>query len=508
MASNNALQVNEGLQGDPPYLTRKDVKEDEDYAKIVAVLPSSLMGEALPPLGLFKEWKQLGRAVRSFAFYIMEEAERRPWGTLSAKTREKLLGIAPTTAKRFWDDDYDGDILITAWIWRIITDDILCNPRRYDTPVWEAFGTLDAALSRRAGTLDGAIHPRPLSSLTTSNKNDEHSEVRDTSPLIDTLNPGTGTNNKNHEHDEVRHTSPLIGTLNPGTGTNNKNDEHGEVCDTSLANGALNRAFGGHGNLDSYLLEYRYHQWRALTYGMLRRDEAVPHASPDRLARAIVKDVTAAFDFDQDSLDGTLETTAAKIAALAVEVDRYLLIATGNSMVTYRLPGRTEGDIIGHPFRKSAALHRCNGALAEGRPIDMVVAPGIFSTGILIPTVNENLAGNWVGSWSAPIQVCVDHYNCMSAESVPATNPERGESTAGPRTRKRARAEAAEEKENTASGVQEEENTRAKGRTKPKSKPKRKAATRGRRRSSYMGLHASMLLYDSKSTQTDSDTDT
>jgi len=215
MTSNNALQVNEGLQGDPPYLTRKDVKEDEDYAKIVAVLPSSLMGEAPPPLGLFEEWKQLGRAVRSFAFYIMENAECRPWGTLSAKTREKLLGIAPTTAKRFWDDDYDGDILIAAWIWRIITDDILCNPRRYDTPVWEAFGTLDAALSRRAGTLDGAIHPRPLSSLTTSNKNDEHGEVRDTSPLIDTLNPGTGTNNKNHEHDEARHISPLIGTLNP-----------------------------------------------------------------------------------------------------------------------------------------------------------------------------------------------------------------------------------------------------------------------------------------------------
>lgn len=105
--------------------------------------------------------ENLGEGIRGLALDIMGEAEHRPWDALSARTREKLLEIAPTTVKRFWGDDYDGFILIAAWLWRIITDSFLCNPRRYDTPVWKAFGTLDATLSRRAGTLDGAIQPPP-----------------------------------------------------------------------------------------------------------------------------------------------------------------------------------------------------------------------------------------------------------------------------------------------------------------------------------------------------------
>ena len=254
--------------------------------------------------------EKLGEQVLGLAFHIMEKGEPRPWDALNTKTAEKLLEIAPTTAKRFWADDYDGYILIAAWLWRIITDGCLCNPSRYDTPVWEAFGTLDAILSRRAGTIDGAIHRPPL--------------------------PGTGA----------------------------KTDKGPAIT-------ALTAAFGGHGNMQPYQLEYRYHQWRGLTYGMLRHDEAVPHASPDRLSRAIVEAVTAAFDLDDGFLDGFLETSAAELAARAVAVDGHLLIERGNFMPTYRLPGRTEGDIIGRPFRESVALDRCKGIGGDqGDPID------------------------------------------------------------------------------------------------------------------------------------------
>ncbi|KAK3366701.1 hypothetical protein B0T24DRAFT_596608 [Lasiosphaeria ovina] len=409
--------------------------------------------------------------VRGLAYSIMEEAEHRPWDALSAKTREKLLEIAPTTAKRFWGDDYDGFILIAAWLWRIITDVVLCNPHKYDTPVWEAFGTLDAAQSRRrAGTLDGAILPPPLAGA-----------------ILPPLSNKT---------DERRHDGTLMS--------------------------AVNAATNGFGNMESFILEYRYHQWRALTYGMLRHDEAVPHASPDRLARAIVEDVTAAFDFDQDFLDGILETSAAELAVLAVKIDNYILIARGNFMPTYRLPGRTEGDILGRPFYKSAALIRREGAGDQGDPIDMVVAPGIFTTGT---QMDDAWTGDWVGAWFAPIQVCVDYFKGTPAESIPATSPEggRGKSTAAPRTRKSVKAEAeekdntspeggrgkstaaprtrksvkaeAEEKDNTSSEggrggstaaprtrkrvkaeAEEKDNTRAKGKAKPK------AATKGKKK--------------------------
>jgi len=455
MASNNALQVNEGLLGDPPYLTRQDVRDDEDFEKLTSRLPGALMEEAPHPNQLFKQWETLDGQVRGLAFHIMEQGEPRPWDALSAKTAEKLLEIAPTTAKRFGADDYSGFILIAAWLWRIITDGCLCNPSRYDTPVWEAFGTLDAVLSRRAGTIDGAIHRPPL--------------------------PGKGTK-----------------------------------TDSGPAMDALTTALGGSGNMEPYKLEYRYHQWRALTYGMLRHDEAVPHASPDRLARAIVEAVTAAFDLDDEFLDGFLETSAAELAALAVAVDGYLLIARGNLMPTYRLPGRTEGDIIGRPFRESVALAMCKEFGDQGDPIDMVVAPGIFSTGH-----RQVKFGSWLGGWFAPLQVCAGYDKDMSAEPVPTTSPEggqgeatvaprtrkrvkaeaeekedaaredhgkgmqagpapttspgggQGESTAAPRTRKRVKAEA-EDKKSAAREVQDEENTRAKGKAKPKPKPKPK----------------------------------
>jgi len=59
MASNNALQVNEGVLGDPPYLTltRQDVRDDEDFAKITSRLSDGLMGEAPHPDELPKQWK-------------------------------------------------------------------------------------------------------------------------------------------------------------------------------------------------------------------------------------------------------------------------------------------------------------------------------------------------------------------------------------------------------------------------------------------------------------------
>ncbi|KAK3348654.1 hypothetical protein B0T25DRAFT_546180 [Lasiosphaeria hispida] len=410
MASNNALQVNEGLRGD--YLTRMGVEDDEEFAKLVAELPTTLMDEVPHSTGvnLLQAWKLLGGEVRGLALYISEQAEHRSWDALSAKTREKLLEIAPTTATRFWADNYDGFILTTAWLWRIITDGFLCNPCRYDTPVWEAFGTLDAILSRRAGTLDGAIHPPPL----------------------------PGKSNKNGERREAQHTNRLFG--------------------------AINTAVGRHGNMEPHLLEYRYHQWRALTYSMLRHDEAGPHASPDRLARAIVEDVTAAFDFDEDFLD-ILKTSVAQLAAVAVRVDGYFLITSGNLMLTYRLPGRTEGAIIGRPFHQSKALISWASDGAQGDLIDMVVAPGIFSAGNQTAT----LTASWVGGWLFPIEVCVDFYKGMSAESAPATSPEgdRGESTAAPRTRKRVKAKA--EKENRA-------------KAKAIAKPKPKAATKGKKK--------------------------
>lgn len=171
---------------------------------------------------------------------------------------------------------------------------------------------------------------------------------------------------------------------------------------------------------------------------MLRRDEGVPHASPDRLARTIVEDVSAAFDLDQDFLDKILKTTADELTARVVRIDDCLLIATGNFMPTYRLPGRTEGDIIGRPFHKSATLFKCDGAGAEGDPIDIVVAPGIFSTDTQL---ERCWTGDWVGTWLTPIRVCVGYYKSMSAESVPATAASPEESTAGPRTRKRVKAE-------------------------------------------------------------------
>ncbi|KAK0623719.1 hypothetical protein B0T14DRAFT_553833 [Immersiella caudata] len=278
---NNALPVDEGLLGDPPYLDPAAARRDQDFSELVARLPGTLMDEVVIPTDLPRVWDVLDKRVRGLAFTIADETEHRPWDALNAQTRDKLLEIAPTTAERFWGD-YDGHTLITAWFWRIITDEVFCNPHRYYTPVWRAFGTLDAVLSRRAGTLDGAIHPHPpVSDPVTKMK----------------VTPSTNT---------LDHVGPI-------------------------------NAAWGHGVMEPFRLGHQYHEWRTFTYSMLRHEEAAPHASPDRLARAMIEAVTAAFDF-QDDPEEVLGSRANEIAELAVRMDGYLLMANRNLMPTYRLP--------------------------------------------------------------------------------------------------------------------------------------------------------------------------
>ncbi|KAK0655028.1 hypothetical protein B0T16DRAFT_396056 [Cercophora newfieldiana] len=383
MASNDAPQVNEGLYGDPPYLTMAGVKDDSEFGNTVQELSTlgCLMGESQSSVPeLLDGWKVLRDFVHGLADTMTREVQQQPWDALNAETQGKLLEIAPTMAKRLWDDDnpnfQSSSILVEAWIWRIITSGLFCNPREYATPGWKAFGTLDANLSRRAGTLDGAIHP------------------------------------------------PELRTVN---------------------------------NREKYKLEHRYHQWRALTYGMLRTDEEVPHTSPDRLALAIVEAMTPAFMFDQDSeLSKVLKEEAAKIAACAVEVDGSFLITVHNPMLAYRLPGGTEGELIGTPFNcKGGALEKWDAKVGdEGDPIELVVSPGIFTAGV--ERLFQPDGGHWVGSWLAPIQVCVGYHKLLSVE---------GESKVASSTRKRKHAKTqAKKKEAIARKFKEEREAKKRAR--------------------------------------------
>ncbi|KAK0655620.1 hypothetical protein B0T16DRAFT_397374 [Cercophora newfieldiana] len=174
-----------------------------------------------------------------------------------------------------------------------------------------------------------------------------------------------------------------------------------------------------HGESGVYA-EREFHAWRLITSRIMVntilaqdtsvRDPdsyftdrpAVQHTSVDRLADRLMGKLAEITDEAKNPLSW-YEDRVRRTARFAVSIDLQIIQSIHHHMIAWRFPSLANAAAMkGHPFRKSAVLEAYDvGFENEGRPIDFVVSPGIFISGLERHQFHE-------GRWVNPIRVAVN----------------------------------------------------------------------------------------------------